>query len=73
MTRRDARLLTRLREHAAIVRPQLLRRFGLEPRDASPELFAACEREWPGLGAFARILRVSKRPASEITEATRVG
>jgi hypothetical protein len=43
MTHRDARLLARLKEQAAIVRPQLLRRFGLEPCDASPEPCPACD------------------------------
>jgi hypothetical protein len=43
MTRRDARLFARLKAHAAIVRPQLLRRFGLEPADASPEPCPACD------------------------------
>ena len=43
MTCRDARLFARLKAHAAIIRPQLLRRFGLEPADASPEPCPACD------------------------------
>ena len=43
MTRRDARLFARLKAHAAIIRPQLLHRYGLEPRDASPEPCPACD------------------------------
>jgi hypothetical protein len=42
MNRRDARLFAKLKANAAIIRPQLLRRFGLEPRDASPEPCPAC-------------------------------
>jgi hypothetical protein len=43
MTRRNARLFARIKTHAAIVRPQLLRRFGLEPAAASPEPCPACD------------------------------
>lgn len=43
MTRRDARLLARLKAHAAIIRPQLVRRFGLHPADASSEPCPACD------------------------------
>jgi hypothetical protein len=60
MTRRDARLLARLKEHAAIVRPQLLRRFGLAPRDASPEPCLACD----GGGLVFR-LRPNESPPPE--------
>jgi hypothetical protein len=42
MTRRDARLFARLKEHAAIVRPELLKRFGPAAHDASPEPCPAC-------------------------------
>ena len=43
MTRRDARLFARLKAHATIVRPQLLKRFGLAPHEASPEPCPACD------------------------------
>ncbi len=58
MTHRDARLLARLKEHAAIVRPQLLRRFGLEPRDATEEPCPACD-------ATGRVWRLRPDPPPE--------
>jgi len=65
MTRRDARLFARLKAGAAIVRPQLLHRFDLEPRDASPEPCPACD----GGGLVFR-LRPNPRPESPPPEPT---
>ena len=62
MTRRDARLFARLKEHAAIVRPQLLKRFGLAPHEASPEPCPACD----GGGLVFR-LRPNESPPPEPT------
>jgi len=59
MTRRDARLLAQLKQHAAIIRPQLLRRFGLEPRDASPEPCPACD-------ASGTVWRLRPEPTSSL-------
>jgi hypothetical protein len=47
MNRRDARLFAKLKANAAIIRPQLLRRFGLEPAEASPEPCPACDASGP--------------------------
>ena len=43
MTHRDARLLARLKEHAAIVRPGLVRQLKLQPNETTPEPCPACD------------------------------